>query len=63
MYSTRENACGTTKVYWVYNAGKEERGVGGATIIQATYQSGRSADLIDVRLFTVTTIKDLLQAY
>ena len=37
IYSKRGKACGTTKVYWVCNGGKEERGVGGATIIQATY--------------------------
>ena len=46
IYSKRGKACGTTKVYWVCNAGKEERGVGGATIIQATYQSRHSADLM-----------------
>ena len=33
------------KVYWGCNAGKDEREVWGATIIQATYKSGHNADL------------------
>ena len=48
-------------MYWVCNAGKEERGVECGNNTSNLLKQTQCR--LDVRLFTVTTIKDLLQAY
>ena len=56
IYSKRGKACGTTKVYWVCNAGKEERGVGGCDNYTSNLLKQTQCRL-DARLIRVTTIR------